>query len=131
MFFVGIGKREDVFFLNIYFFMILFVLRVFFPGAGRPFSNFLRELYCMGVAVLLDARTILIVTKLRLLPFLAVLDCARTLSTILRTLLRIRWRQGLQPVLGVSWTLLLLLHGVGDASAKQAPRWRPSSYIAA
>ena len=72
----------------------------------------------MGVAVLLDKRTILIVTKLRLLPFLAVLDCARTLSTILRTLLRIRWRQGLQPVLGVSWTLLLLLHGVGDASCE-------------
>ena len=56
----------------------------------------------------------LIATRLRLLPFLAVLDGARTLSTILGTLLRIRWWQGLQPVLGVSWTLLLLLHDVGE-----------------
>ena len=66
----------------------------------------------MGVAVLLDARTMLIATRLRLLSFLAVLDGARTLSTILCTHLRIRWWQGLQPVLGVSWTLLLLLHDV-------------------
>ena len=66
----------------------------------------------MGVAVLLDARTILVATRLRLLPFLAMLDGVRTLSTILCTLLRIRWWQGLQPVLGVSWTLLLLLHDV-------------------
>ena len=67
----------------------------------------------MGVAVLLDARTILIATRLRLLPFLAMLDGARTLSTILCKPLRIRWWQGLQPVLCVSWTLLLLLHDVG------------------
>ena len=39
-----------------------------------------------------------------LLPFLAMLDGVRTLSTILCTPLRIRWWQGLQPVLGVSWT---------------------------
>ena len=55
----------------------------------------------MGVADLLDARTLLIATRLRLLPLLAVLDGARTLSTILCTLLRIPWWQGLQPVLGV------------------------------
>ena len=38
----------------------------------------------------------------------AVAGCAgaSTLSTILCTLLRIRWWQGLQPVKGVSWTLL-------------------------
>ena len=113
-FFVGSGKREDEQNFKRRFFMILFVLRVFFPGAGRPLCNFLRELYCMGVAVLLDARTILVATRLRLLPFLAVLDGARTLSTILCTPPRIRWRQGLQPVLGVSWTLLLLLHDVGE-----------------
>ena len=64
----------------------------------------------MGVAVLLDARTIL---KFRLLLLLAVLDGTRTFSTILCTLLRIRWWQGLQPVLCGSWTLLLLLHDVG------------------
>ena len=46
-------------------FLTLFVLIVFFPGAGRPLSNFLRELYCMGVAVLLDARTILVATRLQ------------------------------------------------------------------
>ena len=71
----------------------------------------------MGVAVLLDARTILIATRLRLLQLLAVLDGARTLSTILCKLLRIRWWQMLQPVLGVSWTLLLLLHDVGRTIA--------------
>ena len=66
----------------------------------------------MGVAVLLDARTILIATRSRLPLLLAVMDGARTLSTILCALLRIwRW-QGLQPVLGGSWTLLLLLHDV-------------------
>ena len=61
--------------------LTLSVLIVFFPGAVRPLCNFLRELYCMGVAVLLDARTILIATRLRLLPFLAMLDGVRTLST--------------------------------------------------
>ena len=47
--------------------MILFVLRVF---AVRPLCNFLRELYCccMGVAVLLDARTILIATTFKVSP---------------------------------------------------------------
>ena len=91
-----------------------FVLRVVFPGAVRPINNFLRELYRMGVAVLLDARTILIATRFRLLPLLAVLNGVRTLSTILCTLLRIRWWQGLQPVRGV---LLLLLHDVGRTIA--------------
>ena len=38
-------------------------------------------------------------------------------ETILCTPLRIRWWQGLQPVLGVSWTLLLLLHDVGRTIA--------------
>ena len=99
------------------FFMVLIVLRVFFPGAGRPLCSILRELYCMGVAVLLDARTMLIATRLRLLPFLAMPDCVRTHSTILCTPLRMRWWQGLQPVLGVSWTLLLLLHDVGRTIA--------------
>ena len=47
-------------------------------------------------------------------PFLAMLDGVRTLSTILCTPLRIRWWQGLQPVLGVSRTLLLLLHDVEE-----------------
>ena len=56
----------------------------------------------MGVAVLLDARTLLIATRSRLLLLLAVLDGARALSTILNTLLRIRWWQGLQ--LCGSWT---------------------------
>ena len=36
---------------------------VFFPGAERTLCSFLRELSCMGVAVLLDARTILIFHK--------------------------------------------------------------------
>ena len=31
----------------------------------------------MGVAVLLDARTVLIATRLRLMPFLAILDGVR------------------------------------------------------
>ena len=71
----------------------------------------------MGVAVLLDARTILIATRLRLLPFLA-MDGARTLSTILCKPLRIRWWQGLQPVICGSWTLLLLLlHDMGRTIA--------------
>ena len=98
-------------------FLTLSVLIVFFPGAERPLCNFLRELYCMGVADLLGARTILIATRLRLLPLLAMLDGVRTLSTILCTPLRIRWWQGLQLVLGVSWTLLLLLHDVGRTIA--------------
>ena len=59
----------------------------------------------MGVAVLLDARTILIATRKRLLPFLATLDSARILSTVLCYPLRMRWWRGLQPFLSVSWTL--------------------------
>ena len=94
-------------------FLFLHVPIVFFPGAERSLCSLLKELYFMGVAVLLDARTILIATRIRLLPFLAMLDSARTLSTILCNPLRIRWWQGLQPVLSVSWTLLLLLHDVG------------------
>ena len=55
-----------------------------------------------GVAVLLDARTILIVTTFKVSsPFWPCLDGARTLSTILCTLQTIRWWQGLQPVLCV------------------------------
>ena len=91
------------FFLKKIFFMVLFFSNSFLSRCGRPLCNFLRELYCMGVAVLLDARTILIATRLRLLLFLAMLDGARTLSTILCTSLRIRWWQGLQPVLDVAF----------------------------
>ena len=46
----------------------------------------------------------MIATRSRLLLLLAVLDGARALSTILNTLLRIRWWQGLQLVLCGSWT---------------------------
>ena len=95
-------------------FLTLPVPIVFFPGAERTLCSLLRELYFMGVAVLLDARTILIATRIRLLPFPAMLDSARTLSTILCNPLRMRWWRGVQPVLSVSWTLLLLLHDVGE-----------------
>ena len=44
--------------------------------------------------VLLDARTFFLPRGVRLLPCLAMLDGARTLPTILWTLLRIRWWQG-------------------------------------
>ena len=47
--------------------------------------------------------------RLRLLPFLAMLDGVRTLSTILCTPLRIRRWQGLQPVLGVPVRCVLSL----------------------
>ena len=98
-------------------FLTLLVPIVFFAGAERTLCCLLRELYFMGVAVLLDARTILIATRIRLLPFLAMLDGARTLSTILCKPLRIRLWLGVQPFLSVSWTLLLLLHDVGRTIA--------------
>ena len=61
----------------------------------------------MGVAVLLHARTILIATRSRLLPLLAVLDSVHASENSVVA--------GLQPVL--CWTLLLLLHDVGRTIA--------------
>ena len=79
-------------------------------GAEITLCSLLRELYCIGVAVLLDARTILLPRGHGFCPFWLCWTVRGTLSTILCNPLRIRWWQGLQPVLSVSWTLLLLLH---------------------
>ena len=90
--------------------MTLSVPIVFLPGAGRTLCSILSELYYMGVAVLLDARTILIAT--------CALSghagwCEDTFDDSVHASENSVVAR-LQPVLGVSWTLPLLLHDVGE-----------------
>ena len=60
-FFVGSGKRKDGF---LKLFLILFFLRVSFPGAGTRICRFLRVAGLLGVAGLLHARTLLRVASM-------------------------------------------------------------------
>ena len=100
VFFVGSGTRNDGHFQNKdAHFLVPFFPRVSFQGAGRRIRRFFRAVCRMGVAVLLDAMTILRVTRAGLFLVLVALDSARTLLTILCTLLRIRWWRGVQPML--------------------------------
>ena len=117
--------------MKMHIFLVPFFLRVSFQGAGRRIRRFFRAVCRLGVAVLLDAVTILRVTRAGLFLVLVALDAARTLLTILCTLLRIRWWRGMQPMLWGTWTLLLLLHDVGRTvvtiicSNSRIRCWRP------
>ena len=107
----------------------------------------------MGVAVLLVARTLLMVTRAELFLVLVVLDAARTLSTVLCALLRFRWWWGCSQRSGVvnvavacwennldghvaAWQILLQCAGPRchhflrtvppDQSARYAEQWKVS-----
>ena len=83
-------------------FWVPFFSRVSFPGAGRRicrFRRFLRAACRLGVALLLDARTILRVTRVGLFLVLKVLDAARLSLRVLCMTCRIRWWQWVQPML--------------------------------